>query len=193
TIAMLRSYVGLDSVLMWRLGIGIDSDSPMLYEQLLYDDGSPEGERARRRVEILEEGAEAEDDFPRSLNHFYDPVSGNGFIGSPSPEWALDEPSNPLQAWSYRDMLDAMYSAMMAANEDEASRQYAVAFKALGHVVHHIQDMAQPQHARLDSHCNLVWTCYGDVYEPSFYEWLSTQMASGGLVSEGGVFIVTPS
>jgi hypothetical protein len=35
---------------------------------------------------------------------------------------------------------------------DERDRMLAEMFQSLGHVIHHIQDMAQPQHTRNDAH-----------------------------------------
>lgn len=49
-------------------------------------------------------------------------------------------------------------------------------FRSLGHVIHHLQDMAQPQHVRNDMHCNaipcaLLEVATGiDIHQPSEYE-----------------------
>jgi hypothetical protein len=45
-------------------------------------------------------------------------------------------------------------------------------FQSIGHVIHHLQDMAQPQHVRNDVHCDkgICKTLYPHVYAPSQYE-----------------------
>src|SRR5439155_50015 len=51
-------------------------------------------------------------------------------------------------------------------------------FQTLGHLMHHMQDMAQPQHVRNDMHCDLLSCLAADiitaglagVYSPSGYE-----------------------
>ena len=42
----------------------------------------------RQIVELFQDGARFEDAFPRSINHFFNPLTGKGSIGSPSPDWA---------------------------------------------------------------------------------------------------------
>jgi hypothetical protein len=45
-------------------------------------------------------------------------------------------------------------------------------FQSIGHVIHHLQDMAQPQHVRNDVHCDrgICKTLFPHVYAPSQYE-----------------------
>ena len=92
----------------------------------------------------------------RVLNHFYDPVhnEGLGWLGGvAAPDWAL-EPNGPIdgQNHSYRDARDAFYQGLTASSPDRRERELGFTFFALGHVIHLIQDVAQPQHTRHDAH-----------------------------------------
>jgi hypothetical protein len=99
-----------------------------------------------------------EEDVPvwRVLNHFFDPNRGVGLGilgGMAAPDWAL-EPDGPVdgQNHSYRDAREAFYAGLTNRSRQSRERELGFTFFALGHVIHLIQDMAQPQHARLDSH-----------------------------------------
>lgn len=118
-------------------------------------------------------GAQFEDHpFPRVVNHFYDPVYGRGLAaGESSPDWSLEEPPTSFlpQENSYYDAREYLFSALTyneGANVREsaqARRQYwGRVFQTLGQVIHHLQDMTQPQHVRNDAHVVYV--------EPSHYE-----------------------
>jgi hypothetical protein len=94
--------------------------------------------------------------FWRVLNHFYDPTrnEGLGLLGAAaSPDWAL-EPAGALdgQNHSYRDARDAFYQGLTASSRERRERELGFTFFALGHVIHLIQDVAQPQHTRRDIH-----------------------------------------
>lgn len=115
----------------------------------------------------INNGSRFEDDGRRALNHFYDPTTGNGllnlpdFIATNSINWGLKlQPcgiSNPgcgtlTQAWSIPDARFYLYEGL--TNQDPVIRKDNLAwtFRALGHIIHLIQDMAQPQHVRNDIH-----------------------------------------
>ena len=111
-------------------------------------------------AEWIRTGGMDEDAPPwRVLNHFYDPINQTGMVfGVPSPEWAF-EPSGdePSQSHSYPDARWALYRGLTAADPNERSRELGHAFYALGHVIHLIQDLAQPQHTRNDAHLPFGW------------------------------------
>ena len=123
----------------------------------------------------------------RPVAHFYDPQqSGRGIVGDPSsPDWMLAGMSTTLSGVNHFGWVDArvaFYKALtsvqpavvapdiQAANDkyvrDEA---WATTFQSLGHLVHHLQDMAQPQHTRSDDHCDAL-PCRLGIYKPSGYE-----------------------
>lgn len=102
---------------------------------------------------------------PRVNNHFFDPLKGIDdpsagltpgtiSLGAPSLHWALQQSPNDHhenQFYSYRLFKNYLFDALTAKEGYE--EKYAFTFEALGHIVHHIQDMAQPAHVRNDSHC----------------------------------------
>ncbi|MFN8545334.1 MAG: hypothetical protein U0807_14155 [Candidatus Binatia bacterium] len=109
------------------------------------------------------------------IQHFFDPQRGAGLTTCPlppchpSPDWALEdrgmvrleddrlclgpaESPDCRQTFSYGDARRAMLAGLQGETEQDRKVQFGRMFEALGHVVHHLQDMAQPQHARDDVH-----------------------------------------
>jgi hypothetical protein len=112
-----------------------------------------------------------EEPYARSLSHFYNPQSqGDGApLGPNSLDWMLKRnPGNSLKTgvnhFTYMDARDSFYSALTVTNtgggaafdDNNRKRLWGQTFQALGHIVHHLQDMASPQHVRSDYHCNSV-------------------------------------
>ena len=90
-------------------------------------------------------GAMDEDSGTRSLYHFYDPISSKGLkFGNkrfmPATDW-VREKSAPQNDYTWDAALRAY-----AAGDDKA------AFIALGHVLHLLEDLGTPEHARNDPH-----------------------------------------
>lgn len=110
-------------------------------------------------------GAHDEDNGLRSLNHFYDPqqggiaLSGVPLTDYPSPKWAL-APVGSInnsfydQTSSYQDAKAYFLSALTSSSKTTRDQNLGLVFETLGHVIHHLQDMSQPQHVRDDSHCD---------------------------------------
>ena len=115
-------------------------------------------------LELIKAGAALEDEFPRSLFHFHDPVPGHlkplNIAGIPmpysSPDWALADSLLPLvgQPYSIKDATDYFYSALTLPDEQDRNLAFGNLFLSIGHVLHLIQDEAQPQHTRNDMHCD---------------------------------------
>ncbi len=123
-------------------------------------------------IEWAAEGAEREDDYFdeqsatafRFQNHFYNPVSGEGLslvfpvfgrrvVGLPSPTWALSDLADPPdQVFSWQDAYDYLLLAYSDSDQTVREENWAKVFRSLGHVMHLIQDGAQPQHVRNDPH-----------------------------------------
>lgn len=162
-------------------------------------------------IEVIACGSISEDGGFRSIHHFFDPQNA-GIAGSnahatsaSSANWALEDmltfngstPANiGAQDYSYRDARTYHYEALTASSGASARQKYAKALKALGHVIHHIQDMAQPQHVRDDLHCNLPLCSALEgaagipgLYDPSFYEGYTdrqlSRLQSGSLSVSG--------
>jgi len=116
----------------------------------------------RTPAEWVIEGSVREDDKIRFLNHFYDPTTGNGLslggllLGEDAINWALELRTLGIgtitQTWSIPDARNYFYTALTHFNEDVRSFNFANTFRALGQVIHLIQDMAQPQHVKNEDH-----------------------------------------
>lgn len=128
-------------------------------------------------AEVIQLGARLEDEGNRPVNHFFNPLSGSGLAiggGEASPDWALGVIE---QEFSYANAKQYFYNALTGTSRVTRDDGWLRTFRAIGHVIHHLQDMAQPQHARNDMHCN-DWKCLGlavvtkvsDFYHPSRYE-----------------------
>ncbi len=134
-------------------------------------------------------GAVEEDEDIRPLNHFYDPVYNKGFANyQSSKEWGvksegqefnlakyaaiLEVPPNSLEDTTYGD-----YSYQQAI-EDYARGDKRRAFRALGHVLHLLEDANVPDHTRDDPHPPIN-SELGSPYEKEMAKWspLNTNIA----------------
>ena len=127
----------------------------------------------------------------RVLAHFYDPQNGGrglstlvGPLGPSSPDWVLRPGSGNVATganhYGWPDARAAFYDALTfnsqvasvspADNELLRKGKWGVTFQALGHIVHHLQDMAQPQHVRNDDHCDAALCVTPVLNRPSGYE-----------------------
>ena len=109
---------------------------------------------------VREDGENACDD--RVRDHFYNPIDNQGYsalgflTGPPSAAWGLEEDTNyGGQDYSYKDARSYFWSALAPHTDDDRQRSLALTFRSLGQVIHLIQDAAQPQHTRNDSHAGL--------------------------------------
>lgn len=108
----------------------------------------------RTLLDWIRLGSMAEDNLPRFINHFYNPLTGRGLPGAvPSPVWALGDPRpRPGQQFSLWDAGEYYYRSLTLPAKTDRDAQLAVTFRSLGQVIHLIQDAAQPQHTRDDTH-----------------------------------------
>ena len=120
----------------------------------------------RRISELVEGGAHDEDEFPRSRHHFFNPVRGEALVagkalGYTSPDWAIEDRGQISgffdsvaadQKFSYRDAQRYFYLGLTKSVPEDRGQNFGKMFQALGQVIHHVQDMAQPQHVRNDLH-----------------------------------------
>jgi hypothetical protein len=96
----------------------------------------------------------------RSLHHFFDAQRGGVGLtlgnGLPAPDWALGlqgrGPGPDQNQFSLPDARVYQLRSLTDASRDERHRNTAKLFRALGQVLHVLQDMAQPQHTRNDPH-----------------------------------------
>ena len=145
----------------------------------------------------IEEGSVVEDGDSdcdsRVRNHFYNPLENAGYSrgviqGAPSADWGLeDRASIDGQAYSYGDARSFFWSALTADTDTERQKSLAMTFRSVGQVVHLIQDAAQPQHTRNDSHAGL--TCpltLGLLGPKSLYEGYADGLAKAGQLPYSG-------
>jgi len=179
TDTSIRSIVGYDKGCLWKKIPELQAvnnssivKEPGLLKTLglkkMQDDKIfPNSNNKRNTIrELVRFGARFEDDSPRFINHFYDPLQNrplqnvSPFNPEISPDWALEDNEEiGGQDYSYRNALDYFYEALtiptgflVKADEKTRKENFGRTFQTLGQVIHHIQDMAQPQHVRLDEH-----------------------------------------
>lgn len=151
-------------------------------------------------IQLIGDGAKFEDTLSadRPRNHFYDPLSGQPLtllgvaVGSTSPDWALEDKGQITgvlgfgkQEFSYRDAREYFFKALTLPGKTDREKNFGLTFQTIGMVIHHVQDMAQPQHVRNDQHLELkasqqLWLCaiagpticktYFGIKSPSLYE-----------------------
>jgi len=131
-------------------------------------------------------GSIFEDDrFPtQALRHFFNPRTGKGIFldgqerGEASPFWIIDGGTDN-QPFSYKKARDYYYDALTnTLGPVDRRLSWGKTFQTLGHIIHHLQDMAQPQHVRNDVHCDAIIPCLfpiqlgvkDTVFAPSLYE-----------------------
>ena len=96
----------------------------------------------------------------RPKHHFFDVQRGGAGItvvgGLPAPDWALGlqgrGPADNQNQFSLPDARGYQLSSLTASSRVERGRNTALLFRTLGHAMHVLQDMAQPQHTRNDPH-----------------------------------------
>jgi hypothetical protein len=119
----------------------------------------------------------------RSYNHFYDPLNGEGLsdyppdrhilTGTNSFAWATRRdcrgfdfnpisPLNPFvrnvnttNRWSWQNARDYQWLGLTGTNRTDRQAALTNMFRAVGQVVHLLQDLSQPQHVRNEQHLDL--------------------------------------
>lgn len=114
-------------------------------------------------IDIVANGGITEDNLPRPVNHFHNPLQSNWdmaglkkYVGISDPVWAQDLETNTY-SWPYAR--NYLYYALTASNQSERDTNFANCFRSLGQLMHLIEDMAVPAHTRDESHIN------GNIYE----------------------------
>jgi len=165
--AVKTSVLYRDSAVLQNLGLKVAVDDD--YQSF---PNSKNGEK--NIVNLVKDGANFEDDDRRPLNHFYDPahpdrsgargrpLTAGVELGRKSPDWALEQPAEIAeQEFSLKDAGDYLYRALTLPSLQERKQYFGRTFETLGHIIHHLQDMAQPQHVRNDAHCDQLVCAFG--------------------------------
>lgn len=140
-----------------------------------YNQHFPNKKISEELANYLIDGARLEDNAPRYMNHFYDPVNNQGlangiYQGMASKDWARDKKSQTALLYKIFPQTEA--PALLTASQiqkiqptfnktdftwEKAVELYAhgeteQALFALGHIVHLIEDASVPDHTRNDAH-----------------------------------------
>lgn len=136
-------------------------------------------------------GAVAEDDLPRSLFHFYDPLANVGLFGvfQTAPDWAFSTSLNAT--YSLPGTRDSLYNALTNTDTIVRPKQWRDTFRGVGQFTHLLQDMAQPQHVRNDDHFSLTEHFYYLFPDYSRYEKRTLSLDQDKLLSFEGYPSVT--
>lgn len=157
------------------LAYGVETHAFLTKEVLrFYNQHFPNQSIIEELQNYIIDGARLEDNMPRYLNHFYDPVNDIGLAdlgsrGQKSKEWAQDKTAQT--AFLHRVFPQTEASILSVAqiekiqsayNQTDFTWQKAVelyaggkkeeAFFALGHILHLIEDASVPDHTRNDAH-----------------------------------------
>ena len=125
---------------------------------------------------LVGEGGYDQDAGLNALNHFYDPSAGAGLsipatlclpVGQSARAWATVGVDNPNSTPSARTYLA---QTLMLQNKEDRKEALGRLFRTLGHSIHLVQDMAQPEHTRNDQHLIGSEFLFDDAPEASLYE-----------------------
>ena len=125
--------------------------------------------------ELIQEGSEREDDRPRYCNHFHNPLlpwnEAQLFVETPIPVpfaiqfacissvnhssllWGQVPELQPSEEnFTWQDARRTFYKALTTNDQMERAELLSRSFETLGHLIHLVQDAAQPAHTRNDPH-----------------------------------------
>ena len=143
---------------MTRVSGGRAVADRVLKEDLGRVEGLRSTVQGRRLEEWLVQGGAREDNFPRFLNHFHNPLASTwsqaglgGSIGQSSILWAQNRDQS-APAWSWQDVRQYLFEALTKPSSDERDKSLGGTLEGLGRQVHLVQDSASPAHSRNDPH-----------------------------------------
>ncbi|PKL52239.1 MAG: hypothetical protein CVV37_02315 [Nitrospira bacterium HGW-Nitrospira-1] len=133
-----------------------------LKNQLGFEKGVEEVFNGKQLWEWIRDGGQYEDEpiYTRSLNHFHDPLKpwgSAGFKGTfkSSVIWAQDQGAfGSLFGgdWSWKKARVSFYKGLTDLTKTDREKNLADTFRALGQVMHLVQDASVPAHVRNDTH-----------------------------------------
>ena len=162
THKLLSDYAYQDSKLkkdslMWKFNLDRGTAHPLTV-----------GSETRTAWEWILYGAEREDAgnlywWDRSGRHFHNPLKVFSEAGlmrflqhlQSSILWAQDGVEQNTYAegnMSWQKAKDYYYNALVSVTETERNMNFGLMFKTLGHQIHLVQDMGNPEHTRNDNH-----------------------------------------
>lgn len=87
-------------------------------------------------------------------SHYHNPLTNKGLTkgGITIGESAYDRANNSANYWSWKSARANFFKGLTSSTQFEREIFLAYSFKALGHLIHLVQDMAVPAHTRDDMH-----------------------------------------
>ena len=130
--------------------------NPYLINNLGLEGGLNASVKGGTPLELMIQGSNTEDNGIRFLNHFHNPLSNAGLTGSGESaiKWSL----RPKEAqwfgefWSWNDAREYYFKALTSETKVDRDIYWGKTFRALGQVMHLLQDSANPSHVRDDLH-----------------------------------------
>lgn len=156
-----------------------------LEHDLAFEAGVNQPFKATRAIDWIAEGGRDEDDpNSRSFHHFHDPLRPWNDAGLQLPQlplvprfessivWMQDDDGadagadGAAQGWSWPDARRSYYHALTLTTKQDREQKWADTFRAVGQVMHLIEDAASPAHVRNDPH-GLEYICQTYLKLPS--------------------------
>jgi len=142
----------------------------------------------------IQEGGEREDDYGFLLNplqwrfnrHFHDPLqpwTSAGLYGvfDSSIVW-MQEAQDSIgvsQGWSWQEARSFYYAALTSDTQATRDESWADTFRAVGQIMHLIEDAGQPAHVRNDAHgMEAICRTFGSDCFGHFEYWVSDHVAT---------------
>ena len=144
-----------------------------LNSQLGFSEGIEEKINGGKVWEWIRDGGAQEDESFRYKNHFHNPLEENWkkaglsdvFSGTSSIIWAQDV----NQEWSWKNARDYYHLALTSETKEERDQHFADMFRALGQVMHLIEDSSVPAHSRNDTHVLYNYEDWVAAQEPGLF------------------------
>jgi hypothetical protein len=150
-------------------GFSVDS---YLRDQLGFQEGKESEFNSRSAQDWIEDGGAFEDEpiYLRSVNHFHNPLTKQGFTdldhwylawgffgllnGQSSIQWSQRavNSQSPGGHYSWFDVRDYFYKALTSTDQATRDQNFADTFRGLGQLMHLVEDLSVPEHTRNKFH-----------------------------------------
>lgn len=144
------------------------SSDAYLKTQLNFPSGVNQKVSGQSILRWIQDGGRLEDAGFRFLNHFHNPLQPDWTRAGLSDSLPLGESAilwaQGPQGFSWVSARQSFFTALTAPSKDERDSAFADTFRALGQVMHLLQDASVPAHSRNDNHL-LSTGCFFPEYE----------------------------
>ncbi|MEW6078555.1 MAG: hypothetical protein AB1724_12130 [Thermodesulfobacteriota bacterium] len=150
-----------------------------LRNQVGFPDGKDEILFSKQAYKWFGRGGEEEDvPISRGANHFHNPLEADiheagfsgcldislCFSGESSVLWSQRESGeqSPGGHYSWDDVRDKFYLALTAPNKETKDKEFVKTFRGLGQLMHLVEDLTVPEHARDDGHISSAYEVWAN-------------------------------